>query len=219
MISNLVKDGVRIQMDRVGHLLARTGLTPDIASLLGLVMNGAVAVVLATGRFGLGGLLLLIVAPFDMLDGALARATGKGSAFGAFLDSNLDRYSEVILFFGLLWHVQHDPTHTSTRTLLLFGCATGSLLVSYARARAEALGFDNEVGILARPERVVGLGAFLLFGWTDIILWLLTILTYITAVQRLVHVWLRWRRQPGNRRATDARSVARAPGKEKRRAG
>ncbi len=195
MISNLVKDSVRTRMDRVGRVLARTGLTPDLASLLGLVVNGAVAAVLATGRFGLGGLLLLIAAPLDMIDGALARATGKSSTYGAFLDSNLDRYSEVILFFGLLWHAQHDPTHATTRTLLLFGCATGSLLVSYARARAESLGFDNEVGILARPERVVGLGAFLLFGWTDVIFWLLAALTYVTAVQRLVHVWLRWRRQ------------------------
>jgi CDP-diacylglycerol--glycerol-3-phosphate 3-phosphatidyltransferase len=195
MISNLVKDAVRTRMDRVGHGLARTGLTPDLASLLGLAVNGAVAVVLATGRFGLGGLLLLIAAPFDMIDGALARATGKGSPFGAFLDSNLDRYSEVLLFFGLLWHVQHDPTNATTRTLLLYGCATGSLLVSYARARAESLGFDNEVGILARPERVVGLGAFLLFGWTDVILWLLAALTYVTAVQRLLHVWLRWRQR------------------------
>jgi len=198
MISNLVKDSVRARMDWVGRAIARTGLTPDMASLLGLLVNGAVAVVLATGRFGLGGLLLLIAAPFDLLDGALARATGKGSAFGAFLDSNLDRYSEVILFFGILWHVQHDPTHATLRALLIYGCATGSLLVSYARARAEALGFDNEVGILARPERVVGLGAFLLFGWTDAILWALAILTYVTAVQRLVHVWLHWRRQPAD---------------------
>lgn len=196
MISNLVKDSVRTRMDQVGRVLGRTGLTPDMASLLGLVINGAVAVVLATGRFGLGGLLLLLAAPFDLLDGALARATGKGSTFGAFLDSNLDRYSEVILFFGILWHIQHDPTHATLRTLLIYGCATGSLLVSYARARAEALGFDNEVGILARPERVVGLGAFLLFGWTDAILWALAVLTYVTAVQRLVHVWLHWRRQP-----------------------
>ena len=199
MISNLVKDGVRRRMDAVGAALARTGLTPDMASVLGLVVNGAVAVVLATGRLGLGGLLLLIAAPFDMIDGALARATGKGSPYGAFLDSNLDRYSEVLLFFGLLWHVQHDPTHATARMLLIYACATGSLLVSYARARAEALGFDNEVGILARPERVVGLGAFLLFGWTDVILWLLAVLTYITAVQRLLHVWLHWRqRQRGS---------------------
>ncbi len=198
MISNLVKDAVRTRMDQVGKALARTGLTPDMASLLGLAVNGAVAVVLASGRLGLGGLLLLIAAPFDMIDGALARATGSGSKFGAFLDSNLDRYSEVLLFFGLLWHVQHDPTHMTVRTLLIYGCATGSLLVSYARARAESLGFDNEVGILARPERVVGLGAFLLFGWTDVILWLLAILTYITAMQRLVHVWLTWRKQRPN---------------------
>ncbi len=194
MISNLVKDGVRTRMDAIGRVLARTGLTPDLASVLGLVVNGGVAVVLATGRFGLGGLLLLIAAPLDMVDGALARATGTGSKFGAFLDSMLDRYSEVILFFGLLWHIQHDGTHVSTRTLLIYACATGSILVSYARARAEALGFDNEVGILARPERVVGLGAFLLFGWTDVILWLLAVLTYVTAVQRLIHVWLTARR-------------------------
>lgn len=196
MISNLVKDGVRTRMDQVGRLLARTGLTPDMASILGLLINGAVAVVLATGRFGLGGVLLLIAAPFDMVDGALARATGKGSRYGAFLDSMLDRYSEVVLFFGLLWHFQHDAAHAETRTLLLYACATGSLLVSYARARAEALGFDNEVGILARPERIVGLGAFLLFGWTDVILWLLAVLTYVTAIQRLLHVWRRWRRTP-----------------------
>jgi CDP-diacylglycerol--glycerol-3-phosphate 3-phosphatidyltransferase len=193
MISNLVKDSVRTRMDQVGRVLARTHVTPDVASLLGLAINCAVAVVLASGRFGLGGALLLIAAPFDMLDGALARATGAGSRYGAFLDSMLDRYSEVVLFFGLLWHVQHDPTHADLRTLLIYACATGSLLVSYARARAEALDFDNEVGILARPERVVGLGAFLLFGWTDIILWLLAILTYITAIQRLLHVWWQWR--------------------------
>lgn len=193
MISNLVKDTVRARMDQVGRVLARTGLTPDAASIVGLVINVGVAAVLASGRFGLGGLLLLIAAPFDLVDGALARATGKGSPFGAFLDSMLDRYSEVVLFFGLLWHVQHDPTNATSRTLLLYACATGSLLVSYARARAEALGFDNEVGILARPERVVGLGAFLLFGWTDLILWVLAVLTYVTAIQRLIHVWWRWR--------------------------
>lgn len=202
MISNLVKDGVRTRMDRVGRLLARTGLTPDMATIIGVVLNVIVAVVLATGRFGLGGLLLLIAAPFDMIDGALARATGKGSKFGAFLDSTLDRYSEVILFFGLLWHIQHDPTRTDMRTLLVYACATGSLLVSYARARAEALGYDNEVGILARPERVVGLGAFLLFGWTDAILWILAILTHVTAVQRLVHVW--WTIRTAARESTDA---------------
>jgi CDP-diacylglycerol--glycerol-3-phosphate 3-phosphatidyltransferase len=137
---------------------------------------------------------LLIAAPFDMLDGALARATGTGSRFGAFLDSMLDRYSEVILFFGMLWHIQRDPVRTDTRTLLVYVCATGSLLVSYARARAEALDFNNEVGLLARPERVVGLGAFLLFGWTDAILWILAVLTQITAIQRIIHVWLLDRR-------------------------
>jgi CDP-diacylglycerol--glycerol-3-phosphate 3-phosphatidyltransferase len=194
MISNIVKDVVRARMDSVGRAVAKTGLTPNAATILGLVVNAGVAWVLATGRFGLGGCLLLIAAPIDMLDGALARATGAGSKFGAFLDSTLDRYSEVILFFGLLWHVQHDPYRTELRAILIYVCVTGSLLISYARARAEALGFENEVGLLARPERVVGLGAFLLFGWTDVILWILAILTQITAVQRVAHVWLADRR-------------------------
>lgn len=194
MISNLVKDTVRARMDSVGRAVAKTGLTPNGATIIGLVVNIGVAFVLATGRFGLGGLLLLLAAPFDMLDGALARAKGTGSKFGAFLDSTLDRYSEVILFFGLLWHVQHDPYRAEMRTILIYCCATGSLLISYARARAEALGYNNEVGLLARPERVVGLGAFLLFGWTDAILWILAVLTQITAVQRIIHVWLTDRR-------------------------
>jgi len=195
MISNLVKDQVRSWMDAVGRVVARTGMTPDMATVLGLVINGGVAVVFATGHLRLGGLLLLIVAPFDMLDGALARATGKTSTFGAFLDSTLDRYSESVLFFGLLWQVMHDlGNHQTERALLIFASVTGSLLVSYARARAEALGYDNEVGLLARPERVVALGVFLLIGgnsWygIDAVLWILAVATHFTAIQRIVHVW------------------------------
>lgn len=189
MISNLVKDPIRRAMDNVGRAVARTGLTPDMATILGFVVNCGVAGVFASGRFGLGGALLLLAAPLDMLDGALARATGRKSDFGAFLDSTLDRYSEVILFFGLLWHIMHDPTNQATRSLLAFACITGSLLVSYTRARAEALGYDNEVGFLARPERVVGLGVFLLLGWTDAVFWILAVMTHLTAIQRIFHVW------------------------------
>ncbi len=194
MISNLVKDQVRERMDAVGRAVARTGMTPDMATVIGLVINCGVAVVFATGQFRLGGLLLLVTAPFDMLDGALARATGKTSKFGAFLDSTLDRYSEAILFFGLLWYVMHDPTnHQTLRALFLFAAVTGSLLVSYNRARAEALGYDNEVGLLARPERVVGLGLFLLIGntgpWATVVFGILAVATHLTAVQRIVHVW------------------------------
>jgi CDP-diacylglycerol--glycerol-3-phosphate 3-phosphatidyltransferase len=190
MISNLVKDQVRAISQRVGTVVARTGLTPDGATILGLFINCGVALVLASGNVQVGGVLLLIAAPFDMLDGAIARATGKTSAFGAFLDSTLDRYSECILLFGLLWHIVHSPDPAqATRTLLCFAAVTGSLLVSYNRARAEALGFHNEVGLFARPERVVALGAFLIFGWLDPILWILAVVTHLTSVQRIVHVW------------------------------
>lgn len=189
MISNLVKDRVRAVSQRVGGAVARTGLTPDAATILGLLINCGVALVIAGGNLRLGGALLLIAAPFDMLDGAIARATGKASRFGAFLDSTLDRYSEGVLLFGLLWHVLHTPESQTMRALLCFAAVTGSLLVSYNRARAEALGFDNEVGLFARPERVVALGAFLIFGWLDAILWILALLTHLTGVQRILHVW------------------------------
>lgn len=189
MISNLVKDQVRAISQRVGRVAARTGLSPNVATILGLLINCGVAVVIAGGWLTLGGVLLLIAAPFDMLDGAIARATGKTSSFGAFLDSTLDRYSECILLFGLLWYVMQTPENQTMRALLCFVAVTGSLLVSYNRARAEALGYNNEVGIFARPERVIALGACLIFGQVDAILWILAVLTHFTSVQRIVHVW------------------------------
>lgn len=168
-------------------MLSRTGITPNALTVIGLVLNIGVAVVLASGNLLIGGLFLLVAGLFDMLDGALAKATNQSTKFGAFLDSTLDRYSEIVVFFGLLLHLQLSGDWLGTA--LVYAAAAGSVLVSYARARAEALGFDCEVGLLARPERILVLAAGLILGYPIVALWILAVMTNVTAIQRIVHVW------------------------------
>jgi CDP-diacylglycerol--glycerol-3-phosphate 3-phosphatidyltransferase len=149
------------------------------------------AAIVGSGALVVGGFAFLLASAFDALDGAVARATNSASPFGAFLDSVMDRYSESALFIGLLAlftsRQQFDMAVVSSVALV------GSLLVSYARARAEGLGVDCEVGILQRPERVVLLGAGLIFADALLVpvIWLLAVVTNATVVQRIIHVWRR----------------------------
>ena len=126
---------------------------------------------------------------FDMLDGALARVTSRQSTFGAFLDSLLDRYSEATILLALIF--VFTVRGATPQVLLVYAVAVGSILISYARARAEGLGVECKVGIAPRPERVLILGLGLLFnGFTALAaLVVLAILTHVTAMQRLLHVW------------------------------
>jgi CDP-diacylglycerol--glycerol-3-phosphate 3-phosphatidyltransferase len=146
------------------------------------------AALVAAGWLTVGGLAFLLASAFDMLDGAVARATGTTSRFGAFLDSVVDRYDEALMFVALLvtFSLRSD-------VLLVLGAAvalTGSLLVSYARARAEGLGLDCEIGWLQRPERVVLMGAGLIAApWLLApVVWVLAVVTNITVVQRVLFV-------------------------------
>ncbi len=170
------------------RLIARTGVSPNALTLIGLLLNVLVAVVLASGYPVAGGLLVLLANAFDMLDGALARITGKVSRFGAFLDSTLDRYEEALLYLGIgVWLFSRGDG-----LLLLAGylAIIGSLLVSYTRARAESLGVGGEVGWLPRPERILLLALGLIFHSYLLapVLWLLAVFTNVTAVQRILHV-------------------------------
>jgi CDP-diacylglycerol--glycerol-3-phosphate 3-phosphatidyltransferase len=185
----MVKQQARSLARTLALGLGRTGISPNGLTVIGLLLNVIVAAVLGAGYLIAGGVLLLLAGAFDMLDGALARATNQTSKFGAFFDSTLDRYSELIVFFGLLLHLQ--ATGRLTESALVYAAAAGSVLVSYARARAEALGYDCEVGLLGRPERIIVLSAGLLFGDLALLiaLWVLAILTNVTAVQRIIHVW------------------------------
>jgi CDP-diacylglycerol--glycerol-3-phosphate 3-phosphatidyltransferase len=182
-----VKERARTVARTVAVGIGRTGVTPNALTIIGLLLNIGVAAVLAAGYLTIGGVLLLAAGAFDMLDGALARSTGQVTKFGAFFDSTLDRYSELIVFGGLLLYMQ--ASGLLVESALIYAAAAGSVMVSYARARAEALGFNCEVGWLPRPERILVLAAGLVLGYPAVALWVLAVLTNITAVQRIIHVW------------------------------
>lgn len=174
--------------------LAALGLTPNMATLLGLLLNCVTAAILATGHLRIAGALLLFAGLFDMVDGALARIRNQKTTFGAFFDSTIDRYSEGVVLLGVILFAMTDPTYQS-RTLLValtYIAGLSSLLVSYARARAEGLGLECKSGLMARPERVLLLAAGLIVGGASWLIWTIGILavtsTY-TAVQRIFAVW------------------------------
>ncbi len=173
----------------VGYVLGRSGITPNMLTILGLILTLGVTVTLATGHFVWGGVLVLLTSVFDMFDGALARATKRNSTFGAFFDSTIDRYSEALIFLGLLLHYQGVPA-AHYELSFVYLAIIGSLMVSYTRARAEALGVECKVGMLARPERIILLSLGLIIGWLHVTLAILALFTNLTALQRIYHVWL-----------------------------
>ena len=188
MISELVGARIRNYTLRVGEFLAGLGLTPNAVTTVGLLLNVLVAWIIARGDLGLGGVLLLFASGFDMLDGAVARASGSITKFGGFLDSTIDRYSEAVVYGGVLTYLLGTPDYR-IGSVLVFAATVGSLLISYARARAEAAGFRASVGLLARPERVLVLALGLIFGQLIPVLWLLVIGTHLTVLTRMAHVW------------------------------
>jgi CDP-diacylglycerol---glycerol-3-phosphate 3-phosphatidyltransferase len=197
--------------------LARIGMTPNMATLLGLLLNAVAAAVIAFGNLRVGGVMLLFAGLFDMVDGALARIRNQKTTFGAFLDSTLDRYSEGIVMLGVILFALSIQTST-VRTwivVLAYIAALSSLMVSYARARAEGLGMSLKSGLMARPERVLVLGAGLIIGGESWLVWTLAFLAVtstFTAVQRIVTVWLKLRVQLAETPSSSA--AERAPATE-----
>jgi CDP-diacylglycerol--glycerol-3-phosphate 3-phosphatidyltransferase len=198
-----VKVGFRGAVQPLAVALARAGIQANWLTYLGFVLNVAVAVLVSQGWFGVGGAAFLIVNALDFLDGAVARAAGTAGAFGAFLDSVLDRYSEAVVFVGLIvWYAgQADPFAMTVAALAM----AGSFMVSYCRARAEGLGLDCEVGLLQRPERIVVLGIGLMLA--DVVnamilvavLVALAVLTNVTTAQRIRHVGRLFEERAGRR--------------------
>jgi CDP-diacylglycerol--glycerol-3-phosphate 3-phosphatidyltransferase len=173
------------------RILSKTGVTPNMLTVTGFLVSIAAAVLIAKEYFLAGGLVILLAGAFDLLDGPLARATGKTTRFGAFLDSTLDRLSEAAVIGGILaYYAYHEGTWES---LLAYATFVGSVMVSYLRARAEGLGVKCEVGIFTRAERVVVMSIGLIVGqWIDlaipIMLGIITALAFVTVIQRLIHV-------------------------------
>ncbi len=199
MFSRRIQQRARQFVASILQPLARLGITPNMVTLLGLLLSMVTAVVIASGYIEAGGALVLFAGIFDMFDGAMARIRNAATTFGAFLDSTLDRYSESIILGGLFYYALLRPgLHDSWwpfayeqqwMLALIFIGAVGSLMVSYAKARAEGLSLECKTGLLARPERVVILAIGLLTGTTIWALTLLAILSHVTAVERIVHVW------------------------------
>jgi len=187
LITDIRRTWPRRLTEPVARLVAKTGLSPNTLTVLGLFLNLGVAAIIATGHTLVGGLMVLFAGAFDLLDGTVARLTQRSTRFGALLDSTLDRLSDAALLFGLL--ILYVRQHSSGEILLVYIALVGSMMVSYTRARAEGLQLECEVGLLARGERVVILALGLIFNQVIIALWILAVLTSITAAQRVFYVW------------------------------
>ena len=168
-------------------VLASWGISANALTLLGFFLTAGVGVVLALGQLRLGGILIVFSTVFDGLDGLVARTSGRTSRFGAFLDSTLDRYAEIALFFGLLVYYMDRQKHLDV--ILIFAALAGSLMVSYAKARAEGLDIECKEGLLTRLERLAILVIGLISGQVRLALWILAVLANLTAVQRMYVVW------------------------------
>ena len=180
-------------MGPVGLAVARTGLSPNMLSVIGFAGNVAAGVLAGTGSFLAAGIVMLVFSAVDLLDGAVARATGRATPFGAVFDATLDRLSEAVVLFGLLWHFTEEGRQT--QSLLVFAVVVGSIMVSYVKARSEVEGLLSREGWFTRAERVIVLGLALVFGLVTPALWLLAAATSLTALQRL---WIAYRGlQPG----------------------
>src|SRR5262245_28832811 len=175
-------------MRPLGAQIRRTGITANHLTVTGLVMAVAAAVTIANGWLRAGLLLLVLTAVPDVLDGAVAKASGTASPRGAFFDSVVDRVSDALLLGGVAWYLA--STQPGRIAVLPFAVLAASMLISYERAKAEALGFDARGGLMERAERLAFLAFGLLFESLLVaVLWVMLALTAITAVQRFVKVW------------------------------
>jgi len=177
----------------VASFLVKTKLTPNMVTITGFFVCMGAAVAIGAGHLLLGGALALGSGVFDMLDGALARAQKSSTKFGALLDSTLDRISDAGLIMGLIVHYAWQAQEW--RVLLAALALVGSFSVSYIRARAEGLGLECKEGIFTRPERLIVLSIGLMINQPLIALWILAVLGFFTAAQRLFYLWRQLKKQ------------------------
>ena len=188
MFTDVARKYFRFLYEPLARFFSTTGLSPNVVTVIGFILMVGVAVVLARGYLFWGGILIIGVGLFDAVDGTLPRMLGRTSRFGAFLDSTLDRFSEAVIFFGLFIHFSWQPHH-ELDLILIYATVVGSLMVSYARARAEGIGISLKDGWFTRFERIFLLVVGLLFNLLTPVLVLLAIFTNLTAFQRMYLVW------------------------------
>lgn len=210
----------------VGAQIKRTGITADQLTVLGVLMAAAASVAIANGALRAGLLLLILTALPDVLDGAVAKASGTASPRGAFFDSVADRFTDALLLLGVAWYLAStQPGRIAVLPMAVLGA---SMLISYERAKAEALGYHAKGGLMERAERLIALGLGLLFHQLLVpILWVMLVLTLVTAGQRFVKVWKQAsaevpakptiRERSRTRRGASDRRVARSTTRQVRR--
>ncbi len=173
-------------LDPIGRGLHALGVTADALTVLGLVAAAGTAVLIANGNLLLGLVGLILAGLPDLLDGSVARFSGTASKRGAFFDSVCDRVADALLLGGVAWHLNVDGSNDAVLVLAVLAL---TMLVSYERAKAEALGFDARGGVMERLERLVLLGVGLAFDVLVPVMWIMLVLTAVTAVHRFVMVW------------------------------
>ena len=188
MFDNRFRADAERTLKPVGQQLRRTGITADQLTVLGIVMAMGAAVAIGMGALRLGLVLLILTALPDVLDGAVAKASGMASPRGAFFDSVADRFTDSLLLLGVAWYLAtENPGRIAVLPMAVLGA---SVLISYERAKAESLGYDAKGGLMERAERLILLGIGLLFYQFLIpILWVMLAGTMLTAGTRFAKVW------------------------------
>lgn len=200
MLGELIGGVSQKALNAIVRSLIRLNPNPNVLSVIGLGINLWAALLYAYGKFFAAGLVMILANLFDILDGRVARGTGRVTKFGAFLDSSLDRLSDMVVFLGIIIFYSRDTEYHSTLYAALTGAALiGSVMVSYTSARAESLIPKCDVGFLRRPERVILLIIGSLTVWPGsthpllnkmpATIWLMAVLSYWTFIQRLHHTW------------------------------
>jgi len=195
LLSDPIKEWYINLINPAVEFFIKLEIHPNHFTTLGFLIQIVATYFIATEHFITGGFLVLASGTCDIIDGKVARARGIGTKFGALYDSTLDRYAEFVMFFGLGYYFIKNGWYLSS--IIAFVALGGSLMTSYIRARSEALGLHAKVGSMQRPERVVYLGFASIFSGIPflspypliLLLWMIAILSNITAFQRLVHVY------------------------------
>lgn len=194
MITQKIGQACKWLLDVLVRAIAATGVHPNVLTLLGLLINLWAAVLFASGRFFAAGLVVFLAGFFDLADGPVARAQGRVTEFGAFFDSVMDRYSDIILYMGLL--VYYARGNRFFYVVLAAVVMGGSVMVSYTRARAESLIKSCRVGFLERPERLVLIILGALFDRMAPVLWVIAVLSNATVIHRCLYTWREMHARP-----------------------
>jgi CDP-diacylglycerol---glycerol-3-phosphate 3-phosphatidyltransferase len=187
MLTRAIGRYLLLPVDGLAAVLAPTGIPPNVITWCALIANLWAGVLFARGRFAAAGGCMIFAGLCDLLDGPVARRQNRVSLFGGFLDSILDRYADLILFLGLL--VYYAQVNRFRYAVLAGAAMAGSVMVSYAKARAQSLVPTSEIGFWERPERLVLMILGALTNRIDIALWLLAIGPNITVIHRILHTW------------------------------